>query len=432
MAARYVEDIERWCRGERRVRYEAQASDVADGLDCLAIKAAGCVGQAGEDLERTCKINLIHPLEDERADLQVGVRRDHVGLRIGSVDSSYLGGYGLAKLPKIHRFSPIPERSASVRPVEVVVFPAVQLLDVTGPLQVFASANDIAVQPGGVAPYALRVVAKGGGSVTASAGLGLTADVLPAPDTPLDTLVIAGGPGVEAAAADPALVAWIRGRAAGARRIASVCTGAFLLAASGVLDGRRVATHWSVCAELAQRFPALQVEADPIFVHDGSVWTSAGVTAGIDLALALVEEDLGRDVALAVARYLVVFLKRPGGQAQFSAVLALQTAEDRFGALHAWVRSHLADDLSLTALAAEAGMSERSFSRHYREATGLTPARAVERLRVEGARRLLSESRQPIKRIAQRCGFGSEETMRRSFLRLLAATPQDYRARFSA
>jgi len=202
-------------------------------------------------------------------------------------------------------------------------------------------------------------------------------------------------------------------------------------AASGVLDGRRAATHWSCCAELARRFPAVRVESDPIFVRDGPIWTSAGVTAGIDLALALVEEDLGRDVALAVARYLVVFLKRPGGQAQFSMMLSLQSAEDKFGALHAWIARHLADEISLPVLARQAGMSERSFSRRYAEATGLTPVHAVERLRVEEARRLLSESRLPVKRISQRCGFGSEETMRRSFLRLLATTPQDYRARFS-
>ena len=158
---------------------------------------------------------------------------------------------------------------------------------------------------------------------------------------------------------------------------------------------------------------------------------SAGVTAGIDLALALVEADLGRAVALAVARYLVVFLKRPGGQSQFSAALALQTAEDKFGVLHEWVNDHLGDELSLSVLAGQAGMSERSFSRHYAEATGQTPARAIERLRVDAARRLLSESRLPVKRIAQRCGFGSEEALRRSFLRLLAVTPQDYRSRFT-
>jgi transcriptional regulator GlxA family with amidase domain len=334
-------------------------------------------------------------------------------------------------MPNTPQFAPNLDRPVPVRPVELVVFPEVQMLDVTGPLQVFATTNDIVAQSGRARPYELRVVAKNGRNVTASAGLGLAAEALPPPDTAIDTLIAAGGPGVDAAATDSALVGWIQARATAARRIASVCTGAFLLAASGLLDGRRAVTHWSVCDDLARRYPAVRVEADPIFVRDGPVWTSAGVTAGIDLALALVEEDLGRDVALAVARYLVMFLKRPGGQAQFSAALSLQSAGDRFEALHAWISSHLARDLSIPVLAAEAGMSERSFSRHYREVTGLTPARAVERLRVEGARQLLSESRLPVKRVAHHCGFGSEETMRRSFLRLLAVTPQDYRARFS-
>jgi transcriptional regulator GlxA family with amidase domain len=329
---------------------------------------------------------------------------------------------------------PIATRSAStpVRIVEVLAFPAVQLLDVSGPLQVFATANDLVAEAGGAPPYVLRVVARGGQSVTASAGLGIATNPLPRAGAPLDTLMIAGGSGVEAAAADPVLMKWVRARAGKARRVASVCTGAFVLAASGVLDGRRAATHWSCCAELARRYPAIRVESDPIFVRDGAVWTSAGVTAGIDLALALVEEDLGRTMALAVARYLVVFLKRPGGQAQFSAALSLQAAEDKFGALHDWIGRHLADDISLPVLARQAGMSERSFSRHYALATGLTPVNAVERLRVEAARRFLSESRLPVKRISQRCGFGSEETMRRSFVRLLATTPQEYRARFSA
>jgi transcriptional regulator GlxA family with amidase domain len=295
---------------------------------------------------------------------------------------------------------------------------------------VFASANDIAAEAGGARPYALRVVARGGQGVTASAGLVIAAGPLPPIGDALDTLLVAGGEGAEAAAEDSALVDWVRERATQARRVASVCTGAFLLAAAGMLDGRRAATHWMYCAKLAQRFPAVRVEPDPIFVCDGPVWTSAGVTAGIDLALALVQEDLGRAVALAVARYLVVFLKRPGGQAQFSAALSLQTAEDKFGALHEWINGHLVDDLSLSILADQAGMSERSFSRRYAEAAGQTPARAIERLRIDAARRLLSDSRLPVKRIAQRCGFGSEETMRRSFQRLLAVTPQDYRARF--
>jgi transcriptional regulator GlxA family with amidase domain len=329
-------------------------------------------------------------------------------------------------MPKPPRFAP-----NAIRVIDVLTYPAVQLLDVTGPVQVFASANDMVADAGGAPPYLLRVVAQGGESVTASAGVALAAGPLTLRGEALDTLLVAGGEGVDAAAENPVLVDWVRQRSAQARRVAAVCTGAFLLAAAGVLDGRRATTHWMFCGELAQRFPAVRVEPDPIFVCDGPVWTSAGVTAGIDLALALVEEDLGRAVALAVARYLVVFLKRPGGQAQFSTTLALQVAEDKFGALHDWINLHLADDLSLSVLADQAGMSERSFSRHYAEATGQTPARAIERLRVEAARRLLSESRLPVKRIAQRCGFGSEETMRRGFLRVLAVTPQDYRSRFT-
>ena len=328
-------------------------------------------------------------------------------------------------MPKSPRFSP-----NLVRVIDVLAYPAVQLLDVAGPVQVFASANDLVAGAGGARPYMLKVVAQGSGAVASSSGVALAAGPLTKPGEALDTLLVAGGEGAEAAADNPVLVEWVRERAARARRVASVCTGAFVLAAAGVLDGRRAATHWKYCTKLAQRFPAVHVEPDPIFVCDGPVWSSAGVTAGIDLALALVGEDLGRSMALAVARYLVVFLKRPGGQAQFSTALALQAADDKFGALHDWINEHLASDLSLSLLANRAGMSERSFSRHYAEATGQTPARAIERLRVEAARRLLSESRLPVKRIAQRCGFGSEETMRRSFSRLLATTPQDYRARF--
>ncbi|WP_240535294.1 GlxA family transcriptional regulator [Bradyrhizobium sp. YR681] len=316
--------------------------------------------------------------------------------------------------------------------MEVLAYPAVQLLDVTGPLQVFATANEQVVQAGGSPPYVLRVVAKDRSRVAASSGLEIATEPLPRGTSALDTLLVAGGPGVDLAASDPALVVWLRRRVRTARRVASVCTGAFLLGASGALDGRRAVTHWSYCTELARRFPAVRVEADPIFVRDGGIWTSAGVTAGIDLALALVEEDLGRTVALAVARYLVVFLKRPGGQAQFSEALSMQSAEDEFGALHEWISKHLSGDLSLSSLARQAGMSERSFSRHYARATGLTPLRAIERLRVEAARRMLSETRQPVKRISQRCGFGSEETMRRSFLRVLSTAPQDYRRRFSS
>ncbi len=342
------------------------------------------------------------------------------------MDKANLAWQALAEMPENPRFPPNRPRV-----IEILAYPAVQLLDVAGPLQVFASTNELVARHGEPPLYAPRVVSAAAPVVTASAGLGLVAAPLTRARAVLDTLLVAGGPGVQAAAADPAVLNWVRARAARARRVASVCTGAFLLGAAGLLDGRRVATHWMYCAELARRFPAIQVEPDPIFVRDGAVWTSAGVTAAIDLALALVQEDAGRSLALAVARHLVMFLKRPGGQAQFSAVLSLQGAEDRFGALHGWMVGRLTGDLSLPALAQKAGMSERSFSRHYTEATGTTPARAVERLRVEAARRLLSDTRLPVKRVAERCGFGSEETLRRSFLRQLAATPQEYRARFS-
>jgi len=328
--------------------------------------------------------------------------------------------------PKTPHFPPYRTRT-----VEVLTYPAVQILDVTGPVQVFASANEIMKKTAGIAPYTIRLVAMGRGEVIASAGVPLGVQPLSADDMEVDTLLVAGGPGVEEAASDPELLSWLVVRSGRARRTASVCTGALLLAAAGLLDGKRATTHWSFHTDLGRRFPKILIEADPIFIRDGTVWTSAGVTSGIDLALALVEEDLGPTVALAVARYLVVFLKRPGGQAQFSETLALQMADDRFGSLHEWINSNLAEQLSLPVLAGQAGMSERSFSRRYMEATGLTPTRAVERLRVEAARRLLLETRLSIKSICRRCGFGSEETMRRSFMRLLSTTPHDYRARFT-
>jgi transcriptional regulator GlxA family with amidase domain len=357
------------------------------------------------------------------------------------MDRRNLEWQAVAEMPKNPRFTPKPReqnlpaqslRTQNLRTVEILAYPAVQLLDVAGPLQVFATANELAGMRGEPQLYAPRVVSADAPVVIASASLGLVTAPLPRARAALDTLLVAGGPGVHAAAENPLVLDWLRQRATRARRVASVCTGAFLLGAGGLLNGKRAATHWMHCAELGRRYPEIRVEADPIYVRDGAVWTSAGVTAAIDLALALVEEDVGRALSLAVARHLVMFLKRPGGQAQFSAALSLQGAEDRFGELHAWMTGQLNGDLSLPTLARKAGMSERSFSRHYTQATGLTPARAVERLRVEAARRFLSDTRLPVKRIAERCGFGSEETLRRSFGRLLAATPQDYRARFSA
>lgn len=316
------------------------------------------------------------------------------------------------------------------RHVAFVTFPDVQLLDVTGPLQVFATANDLARRAGHPAPYRLSVVAASAGAIVSSSGLALLAEPLPPTDETLDTLIIAGGPGVTPAAEDPALLGWIARRAPTTRRIASVCTGAFVLAATGLLDGHRATTHWSRCAALAACFPAITVEPDPIYIAEGGIWTSAGVTAGIDMALAMLEADHGRDTATAVARHLVVFAKRPGGQSQFSTTLSLGGTDETFDALHDWIRQNLRANLTVPELARRSGMSERGFVRHYRRITGTTPARAVERLRVEAARQALGETSLPVKRIARDCGFGSEETMRRGFIRVLSVSPSAYRERF--
>jgi transcriptional regulator GlxA family with amidase domain len=317
------------------------------------------------------------------------------------------------------------------RAIEILAFPDLQVLDVAGPLQVFASANDLERQVGCSPPYAIRVVAQAS-PVNTSAGLPLVTEPLPSMRKPVDTLIVAGGSSVHEAAEDKRLVRWLAGRVRSARRVASVCTGAFLLGAAGLLDGKRAVTHWADCERLTRNFPRARVDMNAIFIRDGNLWTSAGVTAGIDLSLAMVEDDIGHAAAAAVARELVVFLKRPGGQAQFSTVLTFQERDREFNHLHGWMAGHLGEDLSVPALARHAGMSERSFLRHYRSHMGLTPARAVEKMRVEAACQLLSTTRDPVKRIARRCGFGSEETMRRSFIRQIAVAPDDYRARFSS
>jgi transcriptional regulator GlxA family with amidase domain len=248
---------------------------------------------------------------------------------------------------------------------------------------------------------------------------------------PLDTFVVAGGVGTVDVVQDSTVIEAVRRLAPQTRRMSSVCTGAFVLAEAGLLDGRRATTHWGSCDLLARRYPAVHVDPDPIFVRDANTWTSAGVTAGIDMALAMVEDDLGREAALAVARRFVVFLKRPGGQSQFSALLAGQFAEQPpLRDLQVWVAEHLADDLTVEHLAAQVAMSPRNFSRAFRREVGVTPARFVERVRVEAARRRLEDSLASVDEIAVACGFGTAETMRRTFLRVLRVTPSDYRNRF--
>jgi transcriptional regulator GlxA family with amidase domain len=316
------------------------------------------------------------------------------------------------------------------RHVVLVVFPGLQGLDLVGPYEVFAAANDEL----GRHAYQLTVAATAPGALRTSSGLGLCADVaLSDVGGPVDTLVVVGGDGTYGAVGDEVMIEQVRRLAAQTRRVASVCSGAFVLAAAGLLDGRRATTHWRVCELLAESFPTITVEPDPIYVRDGNVWTSAGVTAGMDLALALVEDDVGRDVALAIARRLVLFLRRPGNQSQFSAQLGAQLAErDGLRDAQRHVAEHPDRDCSVAALARAAAMSERNFTRCFAAEVGITPARYVERVRVEMARRLLEDTDDGVEVIARASGFGTAETMRRTFLRLVRTSPTEYRQRFRA
>ena len=316
----------------------------------------------------------------------------------------------------------------------MVVYPDVQILDVTGPLEVFSrTARWLVDQTRCRKPvYTVELLAVHRGLVRSSSGLELVVRrCLTDVRRGIDTLLVAGGIGRRRAPIDSVLVGWLRRIAPRVRRLASVCTGAFLLAEAGLLDGRRATTHWGACRELAERYPHVAVEADPIFVRDGRIYTSAGVTAGMDLALALVEEDHGREVALAVARELVMFLKRPGGQSQFSAQLMAQAAErEPIRELQEWIGEHPGADLLVAALARRAAMSARNFARVFTREVGMTPARFVERARVEAARRRLEESSIGVEAVATQCGFSSAEIMRRAFLRTVRVNPAEYRHRF--
>jgi transcriptional regulator GlxA family with amidase domain len=310
------------------------------------------------------------------------------------------------------------------RTVLAVLFDGLQSLDVTGPLEVFAGADRIS--PGA---YRIRTASLDGAPVRTSSGLTLVPDESLAGASDPDILLVPGGPG--SLRPDPRLVDWVRERGPRAARLVSVCTGVAVLAGAGLLDGRRAATHWAYCERIAREHPAVEIDPDPVYVRDGHIFTSAGVTAGIDLALALVEEDLGRDAALTIARHLVVFLRRPGNQAQFSAQLAAQTAQrEPLRDVQRWITDHPDADLSVDTLADRARLSPRHFARAFRAETGMTPGRYVDRVRLEHARRLLEDTAEGVEEIARTCGYGTPEAMRRAFVRTLGAPPAEYRRRF--
>jgi transcriptional regulator GlxA family with amidase domain len=318
------------------------------------------------------------------------------------------------------------------REVVVLAFDDFQVLDVTGPVEVFSQATRALEAKHRAGGYDVLLVAARAGRLPSSSGLSLHAEPLERAPASVDTLVVSGGRGVRGAVRNDALVDWVRRSARASRRVASVCTGAFLLAKAGLLDGKKATTHWDSCSALAAAYPRVRVEADRIFVKDGKIHTSAGVTAGIDLALALVAEDHGRALALEVARQMVVFLQRPGGQSQFSAQLAMQaTDSEPLAELQAWIEEHPEGDLSVPSLARRAGMSARNFARRFAAEVGQTPARYVMAVRLTAARHRLEESSHGLARIASECGFGTTETLRRAFLDALGTTPSDYRQRFS-
>ena len=307
------------------------------------------------------------------------------------------------------------------RTVAVLIFPDFQLLDAAGPITAFEAAGRLSE----TSAYRLRVVARNAGPVASSSGVQIVAESFD--DAPLDTLIVAGGWGTRQASACAETLAFVRAAAGRARRVASVCSGAFVLAAAGLLDGRRATTHWARAAEFARAYPQVRVEPDRIFIRDGTVWTSAGISAGIDLALALVGDDLGEAVAKRAAQYLVVYHRRPGGQSQFSALLEADRPQSRFSPLLAWARERLGERLPVERLADRAAMSPRHFARAFAAETGMTPAKAVERLRLEAARERVESGAEPIEGVAARTGFGDPERMRRAFIRAFGQPPQALR-----
>ncbi|MCP5145562.1 MAG: GlxA family transcriptional regulator [Gammaproteobacteria bacterium] len=317
----------------------------------------------------------------------------------------------------------------------MVTYPDAHILDVVGPLEVLTGAG--LFLPDVRQPYEVHVVSQKAGPVRTTSGLTIEARQSFATAMrdrhPIDTLIVAGGHGTDQALKDKALLGYVAHAASKADRIVSICTGAMILAEVGLLDGRRATTHWWWCPILAQRFPAVTVEPDAIYVRDGNVWTSAGVTTGMDLALSLVEMDWGHDIALQVARYNVMYMMRPGGQSQFSAHLVAQQADDpAINAALSYLLKHLTEPLTVSALAARVFMSERSFARKFKDETGVTPAHFVEMARVQAARVALEQSTAPIDQIARQTGFASAERMRRAFQRHVGVCASEYRERFRA
>jgi len=337
-------------------------------------------------------------------------------------------------LLRLEKTGPRADRRGTMR-VAMLAYPDIQMLDVMGPLEVFSRTSRLLRDGGKRADdaYSVEIIGLKRGAFRASSGLRIYADRgYRETGRGIDTLMIAGGKGADRYCTYPPLLRWIRRQAGWVRRLASVCTGALFLAEAGLLKGRRATTHWSWCTRLARRYPDVRVEPDTIFVREGSIYTSAGVTAGMDLALAMVEEDLGREVALAAARELVMFLRRPGGQAQFSAQLAVQFAEHApLSELQAYILDHPPEDLSVETLARRVAMSPRNFARVFTREVGTTPARFVTSVRVETARRLLEESSESLESICAMSGLGTPESMRRAFLRVVGIPPGQYRERFN-
>lgn len=318
-----------------------------------------------------------------------------------------------------------------MRTVGILIFDDVEVLDFCGPFEVFSVARLAGEMDDAHRLFQVLTVAEEPRTIRCRGGLLVRPHATTGDCPPLDILVVPGGMGTRRERHNTGLLQWIAAQNARTELTASVCTGAFLLAEAGLLAGRRATTHWAYSQDLARRYPDVRVDAEPIHVRDGNVVTSAGVTAGIDLALALVEEDIGRAAALSVARHLVVYLRRPGGQAQFSAQLRAQSARrEPLRDVQHWISEHPADDLSVDRLAARAGLSPRQFARAFAAETGVPPGQHVAQVRLEAARRMLEDCTHGIEQVAKACGYGNCEAMRRAFIRALGVPPAAYRARF--